>query len=84
MKITRKKPAEVYARGIPRGTVFDGVIGGHRGPFLRSYDRIISLTNPAYTWDVGCPLIESPAFLANYLPLDAELVIHGPAKEIGL
>jgi len=80
MRITRnfERPKTGYVSGnhIPRGTVFDGNIGGHSGPFLRSYDRIISLENPDYTWDLGGPVV-------NYLPLDVELVVHGPSAEEG-
>jgi len=85
MKVTRKDrrertPSDVPAKDIPVGTVFDGGAGlCGNGPFLRTYDGIVSLDNPGMTWgpegtEEGWELI-----VEDYQPLGAELMIHGPA-----
>ena len=88
MKVTRKDrrertPSDVPAKDIPVGTVFDGGAGlCGNGPFLRTYDGIVSLDNPEMTWGPeGIYFVTAPGLLVvkDYQPLDAELVIHGPA-----
>ena len=40
----------VRAESIPAGEVFFGEIGGQRGVFLRTSDRIVSLESPECSW----------------------------------
>ena len=81
MKITRNESrgclTAVQGYSIPIGTVFDGQIGSHCGPFLRTYDEIVNLEQPRHTWptDEG----RDPP-VAGYLPLDVDLIVHGPAE----
>ena len=46
--VSRDRP--VRAENIPTGEVFFGEIGGHRGVFLRTSDRIVSLESPECSW----------------------------------
>ena len=80
MKITRKSmdenSTEIRASAILVGTVFDGLIGTLPGPFLRSHDGIVRLGHPGDTWGVN---VNYNPPVHCYLPLDVELIIHGPA-----
>jgi len=81
MKITRKptneNSVEIRASGIPVGTVFDGLIGTLPGPFLRSHEGIVRLEHPRDTWGVNANYNPPVHY---YLPLDVELIVHGPAE----
>lgn len=56
---------------VSEGTVFEGMIEpGIREVFLRTYDGIVSLTNPRRTWSA----VQS---ISCYRQLKAELVITG-------
>ena len=80
MKITWKVgqlSGGMPAGDIPVGTVFDGSLSGYTGPFLRTYDSVVFLNDPKHTWHptkIGWEIS-----IENYQPLNAELVIHGPA-----
>jgi hypothetical protein len=81
MKITNKAlptGKTLLARLIRVGTVFTGEISsiyqGH--VYVRTYDGIVSLTDPNTVWGVGGL---STLEVKGYRPLDAELVVNGYA-----
>ena len=75
MRVTRKDKEvvsrKIEAAFIPVGTVFDwGWVKGE-GPFLRTYDSVVDLSNPSQTWGLA-------VIVVGYQPLVVELVVHHP------
>lgn len=69
-----KKGGTVNAGIILIGFVFEGTVGSHTGVFLRTYDGIVSLTNPQKTWCFGGSPSSAPT-VYDYRMLRVELQI---------
>ena len=63
-------PATRRLREIEIGTVFTGNIGPESGPFLRTYDGIVSLSDPHGTWN------QPETTVVDYRARSAHLVIE--------
>lgn len=87
MKIEYQRTSEkiyriVAVTNIPVGTVFSGKHSGRgyeEDIYLRTYNGVVSLSNPELTWTIGqeLPAEYSTLSYLNYTPLDVTLVIKG-------
>ena len=83
MKIKQVYDHVIDGRDIPYGTVFEANHPSDptcRHVFLRTAMGVVSLTDPHDTWTPSLHgAYDMPKF-RDYLPLDVELIIHGPAR----
>ena len=74
MKITRKgKTCKtiIDISTVPVGAVFDATLMDYKGPFLRTFGEIVSLSDPRTTWTSKFPPF------SDIVLLDVELVVKG-------
>jgi len=84
MRITRKEQSqlEVRAMDIPWGQVFSGWVNGtFYSTLLRTWRGIVALPGAGMAWGHNADSSATLLIVSNYIPLDAELVIHGPLKK---
>ena len=81
----KQETTDKLVKDIPVGTIFSGSIGSigyNNGIYLKTYDAIVDLEQPRYTWPLppeefdGKPSPVGVSAICNYKELSAEVVIN--------